>query len=245
MRKSYFWALAVLAVSTVLTGCEKEDKDAIEMSVVKKGVQIIEVNGKQYEVVDMGFSNKLLWATCNLGADSPEQNGNFYAWGETEPKTNFTIDNYKWMEGRGVYKKYCLRIEEKDIRKDTIDNKKSLDASDDAVKAALGDRWSTPSIDDFKELLERTTFRCCKLNGAWGYLFTCKENGNSIFLPLAGFTDESDNFFIGKRGRYWSSSISSNSTMEAKMFSLDKPTNPVHSRSEERYLGFSIRPVYK
>lgn len=244
MKQSIIIAITAVAVSTAFAGCEKEDKDAIEMSILKKGVQTFEAaDGKQYEVVDLGFSGAgLLWATCNLGADSPEQFGDYFAWGETEAKTTFTYDNYKWMNGANSFKKYCLKKEERDLRKDTVDNKRILDLTDDAVRAKLGDKWRMPSTEDYKELFDRCDWRCCKLNNVWGYLFKSKENGNSIFLPIAGFTDESDNFFIGKRGRYWTTSLSSNSTTEAVYVSLDKPVNPV-TRTDERYLGFSIRPV--
>lgn len=232
--------MAAMVATAILSGCEKEDKDAIDMSVVQKGIDTID--GQL--VVDLGFANHLLWATCNLGADSPEKTGNFYAWAETEKKDSYALDNYKWMKDGVSFTKYTFSKDQKDVEMEVIDNKTVMDASDDPAKAALGSRWSTPSDGDFTELVSRCDWRCCKLNGEWGYLFTSKVNGNSIFMPLAGFMDETDNFHIQSLGYYWTTKMS-NDTREAKMFVLNRPENNPVAKSEERYLGFPIRPVYK
>jgi hypothetical protein len=246
MRKTCFFAMTALTVATLFTGCKKDDPDAIDMSILKKGVQIVyDAQGNQHEVVDLGFTNGLLWSTCNLGANSPQELGNFYAWGETEPKESYSEANYKWTKEEGtVFTKYTLKKDEKDVKMDPIDGKQILDATDDAVKVALGDHWKIPLKEDFTELTTACKRRCCKLNGVWGYLFTSKETGNSIFLPLAGFYDETDNFFIGTYGYYWTNYLSSD-TREATHFYMVRPENNPARHTTERYLGLSIRPVYK
>ena len=245
MRKTCFFAMTALTVATLFTGCKKDDPDAIDMSILKKGVQIVyDAQGNEHEVVDLGFTNGLLWSTCNLGAESPEKLGNFYAWAETETKESYAEDNYKWKKEDGVtFTKYTLRKDEQNVKMDPIDNKQILDDSDDAVIAALGDHWATPLKEDFTELTTVCKHRCCKLNGVWGYLFTSKETGNSIFLPLAGFYDETDNYFIGAYGYYWTTYLGSD-TEEATCFYMVKPENYPVKSTRDRYLGLPIRPVY-
>ena len=100
MKKSLF-ALAALVFTTMLAGCEKEDKDSISKSDVNKGIVMIEGrNGKEFATVDLGLSSGILWATCNIGASSPEETGNYYAWGEIEPKQEYTKLNYKWWSDK-------------------------------------------------------------------------------------------------------------------------------------------------
>lgn len=95
MKKSFTWALATIAVLTVLTGCEKEDEDEIPSGDVNKGATLVRADdGKDYYVVDMGYGVSKLWATCNIGAASPEHFGEYFAWGETETKNNYDWNTY-------------------------------------------------------------------------------------------------------------------------------------------------------
>lgn len=133
------------------------------------------------EYVDLGLPSGNLWATCNLGASSPEAYGDYYAWGEVEPKQEYTYPNHKWYkEGTPSlgFTKY-----------NNEDGKLTLEDEDDAVIQKLGNGWRTPTLADFRELTNQklTTIKKTTLNGVAGYQITSKKNGKSIFIPCAGF----------------------------------------------------------
>ena len=255
MKKSFTWALATMALLTVLTGCKKEDEDEIPSSDVNKGATLVKDGDNEYYVVDLGygFQNKL-WATCNIGAASPEHYGEYFAWGEIEPNK----ENYDWPtyahcnDSRLKINKYSVDAE--NTYNNTFDEKKRLEAADDIATQRLGSKWSTPTKTDFENLCNRCEWRCGKFNGVWGYLFTSKENGNSIFLPLAGKRDLKQLLFGESYGFYWSKDLYEdrygNQVAEyhndfASILRMTKPTNPTFQSYEERYIGLPIRPVYK
>ena len=139
------------------------------------------INGHEY--VDLGLSVK--WATCNVGANKPEEYGNYYAWGETTTKSSYTEDN-------------CLTCGANisDI---------SGNAIYDAARANWGDSWRMPTIAEMEELKNKCTWGWTSQSGVNGYKVT-GPNGNSIFLPAAGIQLDSDSpHGVGKGGCYWSS----------------------------------------
>lgn len=136
------------------------------------------------EYVDLGLPSGNLWATCNLGASSPEAYGDYYAWGEVEPKQVYTYPNHKWYkEGTPSlgFTKY-----------NNEDGKLTLEDEDDAVIQNLGNGWRTPTLADFRELTNQklTTIKKTTLNGVAGYQITSKKNKKSIFIPCAGFKQD-------------------------------------------------------
>lgn len=240
--------LALTVLSTVLSafvmiGCEKEDKDAISMDTVNKGVLMKPgKDGKEYAVVDLGLNTKTLWATCNIGATSPEQTGYFIAWAETEAKDSYSWTTYKFCNGSHLtLNRYTLDKEHADNK--TIDSTKIILPEDDAAKQIMGDNWRVPSRREYVELINSCDAKCCKLNGVWGYLFTSKKNGNSIFLPLSGLSDMTDILHKGTYGFYWSNELYS--TTDAYILNLARNTNPVCTKFQERDMGLSIRPITK
>ena len=251
MKRIYFLAITTIAAMTVLTGCEKEDKNAISMSVVSKGTFMQPTDdGKDIEVVDLGLT--VLWATCNMGASSPEQSGSYYAWGETQPKTYFEWSNYKWCKTDEMHlTKYCM--DKNYTHLDSLDKKYTLDPADDAANATLGTKWHIPTEQNFYELRRNTTANWCKLNGVGGFLFTSTKKGyedRSIFFPLSGMKDFDGTRFIGQYGYYWGNTIyydkqkNSYKTLEASAFwleHLDVDNQIVQFRT--RYLGLPIRPI--
>ena len=238
---------ALIASALFLSGCEKEDKNAISMSEVNNGVSIIVgSSGQEYEVVDLGLPTGLLWAKCNLGATSPEQSGHFYSWGELQPKTNFNWSNYKLCnDDQFSFTKYSL-IKDRGYM-EFVDEKTILEKEDDAVNKLLGGNWQIPSKEDYAELLYRCDKKFCKLNKVWGCLFTSKQKGyeeNSIFIPLAGRMDLTESKFAGKYGFYWSTGLDKTETAFVLWLdNIDGFDNAVNSKSVERYLGLPIRPV--
>ena len=133
------------------------------------------------EYVDLGLPSGNLWATCNLGASSPEQYGDYYAWGEVEPKQEYTYPNHKWYKEGAPSQGFTKYNNE--------DGKLTLEDEDDAVIQKLGNGWRTPTLADFRELTNQklTTIKKTTLNGVAGYQITSKKNGKSIFIPFAGF----------------------------------------------------------
>lgn len=132
------------------------------------------------DYVDFGLS--VLWATCNLGASGPTENGARYAWGEIEPKTSVGWANYKWCMGSPeTLTKYTLSVDSPQP-----DNKTRLDPEDDAAAVTLGGKWRMPTAAEFNELLDNCTVTETIVEDSNGILLTSKVPGfigNSIFLP--------------------------------------------------------------
>lgn len=133
------------------------------------------------EYVDLGLPSGNLWAKCNLGASAPEAYGDYYAWGETKPKQEYTYPNHKWYKEGAPSLGFTKYNNE--------DGKLTLEDEDDAVIQNLGNGWRTPTLADFRELTNKklTTIKKTTLNGVAGYQITSKKNGKSIFIPCAGF----------------------------------------------------------
>lgn len=199
-----------------------------------------------YEFVDLGLPSGLLWATTNVGANSPEEYGLYFAWGETEGYEGITEDkqflwkDYKWCAGsRTTLTKY-----NNNISNGTIDDLNTLELSDDA--AYVSDKnCRMPTYDDLIELINNTTSEWETLNGAWVMRFTSKTNGNSIFIPVAGSYDNGGEFNIGYTCYLWSSSLYENGSVVAwhlTVFSSDDTYIGV-DHDFLRKSGLSVRPV--
>ena len=151
--------------------------------------------GRDYEHVDLGLPSRTLWATCNVGATSPEQAGLYFAWSET---VGYTAEQVKSGE----------RSFDDDLY-NTIKISGNLTLEQDAVNHYMGGKWRMPTYDDWQEL-----FDYC--DDAWtddyngtgvaGMIFTSKVNGNSVFFPAAGYCFYSSVYNVGSEGEYWSAS---------------------------------------
>lgn len=154
-----------------------------------------------YNAVDLGLPSGTLWADRNVGADSPEDYGDYFAWGETEPKSTYNWSTYKWCRGSATMTKYCAKSSN-----GTVDNKTVLDLEDDAAYVNMGADWRMPTYDELKELKSKCTWTWTSQNGTKGYRVT-GPNGKSIFLPAAGYRLYSYLRSAGSFGFYWSSSL--------------------------------------
>ena len=171
-------------------------------------------NTGEYEAVDLGLSVR--WATCNVGAESPEEYGDYFAWGETEEKTNYAWSTYKWCNGSyNSLTKYCT-----DSSFGTVDNKKVLDPEDDAATANWGGSWRMPTLDELEELCNKCSWKWTLVNGVSGQKVT-GPNGNSIFLPAAGYRDGGGVYHRGSYGYYWSGAPEEHVICNACGFSFD------------------------
>lgn len=151
--------------------------------------------------VDLGLPSGILWADRNVGADSPEDYGDYFAWGETNPKSDYAWSTYKWRgNDNDTMTKYCV---DNDCG---MDNKNMLDIDDDAAYVNMGKDWRMPTAEEQKELSKKCTWLWTTQNGVKGYKVT-GPNGNSIFLPAAGFREGSTLSNVGLSGSFWSSSL--------------------------------------
>ena len=220
MRKLFYLMCSLLTVAFVSCENSKGPSDP--------------ANGHEY--VDLGLSVK--WATCNVGANSPEEYGNYYAWGETETKAEYSIETYKWSKGKyDTYTKYCILPTE-----GTVDNKITLELSDDVANANWGGNWRMPNSVELEELLDKCTWRWDEKNGVEGYKVISNTNGNSIFLPAAGLCYDSILESAGFIAFYWSRSLDSGYSNDAYSlyFNSDDVSCSVY---DSRYCGLSVRPV--
>ena len=185
--------------------------------------------------VDLGLSVK--WATCNVGATKPEEYGNYYAWGETSPKTTYDYSTYKWCNGSyDTMTKYCT-----DSDYGTVDNKTVLDPEDDAAAVNMGGSWRMPTAEEQKELIDECTWTWTTLNGVNGYNVE-GSNGNSIFLPAAGCRYDGDLLDAGSLGYYWSSSLGTGDSDGA--YNLHFSSVDVVWNDYDRSSGRSVRGVF-
>ncbi|MBO5977656.1 MAG: leucine-rich repeat protein, partial [Bacteroidales bacterium] len=198
-------------------------------------VEIVEARENVCEAVDLGLSVK--WATCNVGAYSPEEPGRYFAWGETEDKFEYYWSNYKYCNGS----KTTLTKYNTDSNYGIVDNKTTLDLSDDAARANWGGAWRMPTYNEWDELKNSCTWTWTTQNGVNGYKVTSKTNGNSIFLPAAGYRDGTSVYSVGSRGCYWSSSLHESYPYYAYYLRFNSGT--VGWSYNNRYYGHTVRAV--
>ena len=155
--------------------------------------------------VDLGLPSGTLWAICNVGANSPEDYGDYFAWGETEPKNYYNWSNYQYCNGSSnMLTKYCNSSSYG--YNGYTDDLISLEPIDDAASSNWGENWYTPTYNNWVELYQNTTIVWTTQNGVNGLRFT-GSNGNNIFIPAAGYYDDANLSSTGSYGLYWSSSL--------------------------------------
>ena len=221
-KNLFFAVLTLAALSAGLVSCESDN---------------LKDSSKTHEWVDLGLSVK--WATCNVGATKPEEYGDHYAWGETTTKSSYSYDNYKWSnDGCDTFTKYCTSSDY-----GTVDNKTVLDSEDDAARANWGGAWRMPTDDEWTELRENCTWTWNIKNGVNGYEVKSKTNGNSIFLPAAGYRRSDGLVDAGYGGYYWSSSLYTDGLDDA--WRVYFCSDYVHRYEGGRDYGLSVRPVFK
>ncbi len=193
-----------------------------------------------HEYVDLGLPSGTLWATCNVGASSPEEYGDYFAWGETEPKEVYNWNTYKWCNGsQNTLTKYCNHSN--NGYNGFTDGKTEFDPEDDAAFVNWGTSWRTPTYDQLLELYRNCTWTWTQLNGVNGELVT-GPNGNSIFLPAAGGRYETSLGSAGSGGYYWLRTLYSGYSYSAYDLSFISG-NVTLGTTVKRYYGCSVRAV--
>ena len=191
--------------------------------------------------MDLGLPSGLLWAKCNLGATTPEGHGDYYAWGETTTKEAYNWSTYKYCTIDAEGGLQTLTKYNTSTYYGTPDNLTTLQAIDDVAAQKLGDGARMPTKEDWEELIDKTTTEWTTVNGVNGRKFTA-ANGNSLFLPAAGYRwgDELDD--AGSYGLYWSSSLDADDPSGAWDFYFYSGDQRVY-RDGRRNGGLSVRPV--
>ena len=201
-----------------------EDQTSSVSESLEKGILI--------GAVDLGLPSGTLWADRNVGADSPEDYGDYFAWGETSTKSTYDWSTYKWFKGDyDTMTKYC-----------PVDNKTVLDLEDDAAYVNMGTEWRMPTYNEQKELYSQCTWTWTTQNGTNGYKVT-GPNGKSIFLPAAGYRDVSRLYYAGSYGYYWSASLIESDPHDAWYLFFDSGYR--RTSDAYRYRGHTVRAVVR
>lgn len=195
--------------------------------------------------VDLGLPSGTLWATCNVGANTPEEYGDYFAWGETERKDIYNWETYRYCNGDEFsMTKYCNNSDYG--FNGFTDNLTILEADDDIATTSWGGEWCTPTKEQWMELLYggAGSWMWTSRDGVNGMLFTA-NNGNNIFFPASGKYDSETGFVNGDNvGHYWSSSLFDDS-MPKSAWRFYFTNGDKNVGNEERSQGLSVRPVRK
>lgn len=235
------WSSSDESVATVMNGIvlAVAEGTAIITAEVAGMAATCTVTVDTHELVDLGLPSGLKWATMNIGASSPEDYGDYFAWGETMPKTTYNWKTYKHCNGS-----YNTLVKYNNSGGyGTVDNKIVLDLSDDAARQNWGGAWRMPTDSEWTELRTECTWTLTTQNGVRGYKVVSKTNSNSIFLPLAGYRNDTSLLTAGSYGWYWSSSLYGVSPDRAWYVSLN--SSGAGRDYSLRYYGRSVRPVCK
>jgi len=224
-----------------------------------------------HEYVDLGLPSGTLWAKCNIGANSPEDFGDYFAWGEVngykyeneqfvldvtgnqEDAVTYdkTVNGFSWESGTNTYKfgsydgkaspDYGM------TKYNKTDGKTVLDLEDDAAYVNWGENWRMPTVEEISELIDskNTSHEFTSMNNVQGILFTSLSNGNTLFVPSAGSACGTSVNYIGDYGYCWSGLLYSENVYNARHLSFIRDRDDVYVDNYYRYNGFSVRPVYK
>ena len=215
-------ALEYLSKTPKKEEVQEQDKTNKE-SKIKYSSPTGYLNG--YGYVDLGLPSGTKWATCNVGANSPTAYGNYYAWGETKPKSIYNIDTYKYHNTSPT----------------------TLPENADAATANWSKGWSIPTKEQWEELKNNCNWIWCSA----GYEVV-GTNGSSIYIPAAGCHDDNPPPYdwdskktIGNSGYYWSSTLFPKYHNTARSFGFSSRDYEVCSYDNNRFAGFSVRAVCK
>ena len=191
--------------------------------------------------VDLGLPSGKLWATFNIGANVPEDYGDYFAWAETSPKDMYSWSTYQYCNGsRNTLTKYC---DNPDCGQNGfVDYLYNIQPEDDPASVIWGSGWRTPTQTEWRELLDNTNSQWTTLNGVHGRLFI-GSNGNTLFLPAAGTRFDNELHDANVAGHYWSKNLRTNYPYDAMAFGFGS-SSCTWKGVWDRYPGMSIRPIH-
>ncbi len=215
MKTKYFIILIALFMMAGNNSVNAQVRKTQKRTAVKKPVS----KQQTHQAIDLGLPSGTKWASCNVGANKPEEYGDYYAWGETTTKKEYTVENYRF----------------RNIVADVSGTQY------DVARAKWGGKWRMPTNDEVNELVDNCKYERTTLNGVIGGMFT-GPNGNSIFLPAACFRYRGDLInYIGEFGNYWSSALVPDDSDNA--FGLAFDSKGACWDGNLRLFGRSVRPV--
>ena len=225
MRKTGISLSSILSIVFVMSACKEQSSH----------------NGHEY--VDLGLSVK--WATCNVGAQNPEDYGEYYAWGETITKTTYTWKNYRFRVSGDTYSD--LKFSNYDPAEILDHLKKTvLDLADDVANVKWGGNWRMPTIANLTELANNCTFASATVNNVKGVKVTSNINGNYIFLPSNGYITGTT--FKGwtsnsPGARFWLADCAG-SDKAYQQYTAESSPAVNYDQAKDKFRGTPIRPVY-
>ena len=208
-----------------------------DLNAIINIIQTTESGDDEHEWVDLGLPSGTLWATMNVGANSPEDYGDYFAWGETEPKEVYNWETYKWGDGSSrELTKYCTKSSY-----GTVDGKTELDPEDDAAQVNWGPSWRMPTLEQLDELCNYCTWHWTQTNGVNGYQLI-GPNGNAIFLPAADCRHDDYPDAEGLFVNYWSRTLDPDTNVFGRVLSsiAEDVWNVYYGL---RDYGYSVRAV--
>ena len=242
MNKAMKTVLSVMLLVVFAVSCTKPDGPNDGGDNEQQNDSVVDNSGtlNGHDYVDLGLPSGTLWATCNVGSNTPEGYGDYYAWGETEPKELYDWKSYKY--GRFFHEcyelnKYCTNSVYG--LNGFVDSLAVMEPDDDVAIARWGAGWRMPTIEEWEELFVNTTGTWTTLNGVKGWHVTA-SNGNDLFLPAAGYWW--DDVFNADLGLYWSVSLNIEFPYRAWGFHFNCDSSHLCG-SSDRNRGQSVRAV--
>ncbi len=215
------------------------------MCVMASAAQTVSGNVDNHEYVDLGLPSGTLWATCNMGAAKSTEYGDLFAWGETETKDTFWVENYKFYNIKNIEaKEIKVTKYNTDSTLADFDGKAVLESQNDVAFVSWGGDWRMPTKEELQELANGCDWEWTanfENSGAAGRIGKSKTNGNTIFLPGAGFGERNGCNGRGHCGFYWSCSLVLKSLGAASCLFFNKAY--FYATSDWRYRGFAVRAV--
>jgi len=231
-RSWHAYGLNFTSASAIINSNDRSSGQMVRPIMKKKETTCPDANHPH--MIDLGIGT--MWACCNVGASSPEQYGNYYAWGETQPKSVYNWDTYRYGSDYDELTKYCTKSSY-----GRVDNKTVLDASDDAATANWGAPWRMPTLAECQDLVNKCSSEWTTVNGVYGRKFT-GPNGGTIFLPAAGNHWGGELLSAGSHGDYWSSALGEGDPGYAYYLSFGSGYAG-WGYYNRRFGGRSVRPV--
>lgn len=234
--KRALMGFAAVVIASLWVGCGKP-----EDPVAPVGPSAPDTMEMVHDYVDLGLPNGTLWATCNVGGDSPEDEGDFFSWGEIAPKEVFGWKYYQYgsfIDEHYEFTKYCS---------DSVyglggfvDDLIMLEPADDVAATVWGSGWRMPTKKEWEELFENTVGEWSELEGVEGWLLTA-PNGNTLFLPAVGYWWNDIHNDEGL-GIYWSSTLNTEFPYRAWGFHFNMYSAHICG-SSDRCRGQVVRAV--
>ena len=201
--------------------------DIVAIMNIMAGIKDDNKTPEGVEAVDLGLPSGTKWANMNIGASSPEEYGGYFAWGESEAKENFTWDTYQYGSSDADIANLGFNI---------------AGTYYDAATANWGTRWRMPTLEQYNELTSNCSSVWTTQNGKNGRKFT-GPNGNTIFLPAAGYYFNTDNYYNGSVCTYWLSELNQGSIQNYPYYMMLSSGGVGSVSDVSGYVGLVVRPV--